>query len=287
MKTAIIIPSTGRAEILGKTLERLVRQLKAASQVLVVVVEQLDLPEKIPDFVTVVFAEKGSTTQRNAGIERVMSDVDLLLFIDDDTFLHRNYIEMLEKIFEDHEDLIGVSGQVVRNGDVTIDEADEILNAISATDIVTPIEIVDSGGLYGCNMAVRKSLMGDVRFDERFVLYGWLEDADFAFNLKIYGRVCRSMALKCVHLMYSTGGRSNHVRFGFSQVMNPLYLSLKHRQSIMKMMREHWLKGVPKNILCSVFGPNRVDRFNRLKGNLIAFSLILCGRIQPEFAVKL
>lgn len=285
MKTAIIIPSVGRSRILGETLSRLKNQTEFPAQVLVVVNVESDLPEKIPDYVNVVFSEKGLTKQRNKGMERSGSDIDILLFIDDDTFLHPRYLENMESIFNKHDNIAGLTGCVLKNGDVTIKEADDILSK-------QPLDVVENKlvwrrGLYGCNFGVRKSLLSELRFDERLVLYGWLEDADFSFNLSKLGELYSSPAMRCVHLMYSSGGRTNHIRFGFSQVMNPYYLCKKNKHSLFGMMKSHWFKGVTANMFGIVFGPGRRGRMGRLRGNLIAFGFILRGRICPEFAGKL
>ena len=45
-------------------------------------------------------------------------------------------------------------------------------------------EIVDHVGAYGCNMSIRTSSVGELRFDERLPLYGWQEDIDFTSQLR-------------------------------------------------------------------------------------------------------
>ncbi len=45
---------------------------------------------------------------------------------------------------------------------------------------------------YGCNMAFRCSAIAGLRFDEKLVLYGWLEDRDFGSEVaKRGGRVIK------------------------------------------------------------------------------------------------
>jgi len=285
MKTTIIIPSLGRAIILGETLRRIKNQTKVPHQVMVVVAAQEDLPDDVPDFVTVVFSEKGLCIQRNTGIEHCEADVDTILFIDDDTFLHPSYIQEMEGLFAENMEIVGVSGNLLRNGDISIKEADGLLLNYSPVSIP---ELVDAG-LYGCNFGVRRSMMADIRFDERLVLYGWLEDADFSMRLRRLGSIKYSSSLVCVHLMHPSGGRSNHVRFGFSQVMNPFYLFQKNGKSFpfSEVLTRHWLRGVGGNLIGILIGSDRKMRWDRFKGNMVAFRLLLAGHIEPEHAAKL
>jgi GT2 family glycosyltransferase len=270
--------------ILGETLSRLKNQIKRPVQTLVVVPSKEDLPETIPDFVEVVFSEKGSCVQRNVGIDQCNVDSDILLFIDDDTFLHPTYVEFLEKTFSENREVAGVSGHLLRNGDVSIEEADELLRDCDATYelLLTP------SGFYGCNFAVRKSALSNLRFDERLVLYGWLEDADFSMRFRQSGKICSAHALKAVHLMYPSGGRTNHVRFGYSQVMNPYYLSIKNKKlfPLSEVIKKHWLRAFPANLIKGG-GSGGKWRRDRLRGNLIAFKFILMGKIIPEYATEL
>ena len=74
-------------------------------------------------------------------------------------------------------------------------------------------EIVDHVGAYGCNMSIRSSLVGDLRFDERLPLYGWQEDIDFTSQLRRRGRVVALQSLLGVHLGIKTA-RVSGVRFG-------------------------------------------------------------------------
>jgi glycosyltransferase involved in cell wall biosynthesis len=271
--------------ILGETLSRLENQIKRPVQTLVVVPTKEDLPEVIPDFVEVVFSKKGSCVQRNVGIEHSQEDSDILLFIDDDTFLHPTYIAFIEHMFSENQEVAGVTGHLLRNGDVSIEEADRLLSDCDAAyeTLLTP------GGFYGCNFAVRKSMLSNLRFDERLVLYGWLEDADFSMQFRQTGRICFAQALKAVHLMYPSGGRTNHVRFGFSQIMNPYYLSNKNKKlfPFSEVIKNHWAKAFPANLIKGMGGSARKWRRDRLRGNLIAFRFILMGKMNPEYATEL
>lgn len=284
MKTAIVIPSLGRAAILGEGLRQIAKQVKMPHQVVVVVASQEDLPDEIPDYVAVVFSEKGTCVQRNVGIDNCDDEVDFILFIDDDTFLHPSYIEEMERIFSGNPDIAALSGRLLCDGNISIDEAVALLQ-----DYVCESDpLLIDAGLYG-SYGIRKSILTEVRYDERLVLYGFLEDADLASHIRKKGPIKGSSSLVAVHLGYVSGGRANHVRFGFSQVMNPFYLCRKNGKSfpLYEMLSRHWFRGVPANLVGIITGPDRKDRMDRFKGNMIAFGLLLTGRVMPEHATKL
>ena len=75
-------------------------------------------------------------------------------------------------------------------------------------------------------MSIRASMIGDLRFDERLVLYGWQEDIDFTSQLRQRGRVVCVSNIRGVHLGLKAG-RVSGERFGYSQVVNPVYLIRK------------------------------------------------------------
>ena len=146
-------------------------------------------------------------------------------------------------------------------------------------------ERVAPAGAYGCNMVFRAADIAEHRFDERLPLYGWQEDTDFS-RLVARGRpIVRLHGLRGVHLGVKRG-RVSGVRFGYSQVVNPLYLVRKGTGT------GRWAANlIVRNVLANValsFRPEpHVDRLGRLKGNLIAAGHLMRGRCDPEFIMRL
>ena len=136
---------------------------------------------------------------------------------------------------------------------------------------------------YGCNMAFRAESIEHLKFDERLVRYGWLEDCDFAF--RVGEKRIWTDALWGVHLG-TTRGRSSGLSFGYSQVVNPWYLMKKGTMTRFEIFQAI-LRALARNSLGSLFVDAHVDRRGRLKGNMIAVSDILFGRWAPERAAEL
>ena len=139
---------------------------------------------------------------------------------------------------------------------------------------------------YGCNMAFRAEAIGETRFDERLVLYGWLEDRDFAAALgKQGGRFVKCGEAFGVHMGVKSG-RVSGDRFGYSQVINPIYM-LRKGTMTGPMVANHILSNMAMNFSRAVWPEPFVDRWGRAKGNLIAIKDLLYGRLEPERAAKL
>jgi GT2 family glycosyltransferase len=229
----------------------------------------------------VVEAPVGLCAQRNMLI-RALPDVDVILFLDDDFVMAPGYVRQCVKLFEEDDSVAMVTGKVVADGilgpGLTMGEALAAL-AGDQTPVRDDLREVHNG--YGCNMAVRASLMRQhgLWFDERLPLYGWLEDVDFSRRLAAHGRILRSQRCRGVHMGVKRG-RSTGMRLGYSQIANPVYMwrkgSLSAHFALVQMGRNiaanmaHWLR------------PEAwVDRRGRLRGNLVAIADILRGRADP------
>jgi hypothetical protein len=142
---------------------------------------------------------------------------------------------------------------------------------------------------YGCNLFVRTRVFDHVLFDENLPLYGWLEDLDFSTNCLRYGRIIRN-AGTCVAHLGTPIGRISGLKFGYSQIVNPLYLWSKNgTPRLTHVVFAHWLVPVARNLfrtLIRVHG-DRSDRTGRFKGNMIGFCHLLAGKVDPSYILQL
>jgi GT2 family glycosyltransferase len=134
-------------------------------------------------------------------------------------------------------------------------------------------------------MSMRSRLIGQLRFDERLVLYGWQEDIDFTSQLRRHGRIVQLSTAIGVHLGLKAG-RVSGVRFGYSQIANPVYLIKKGTVPAIFALRLIG-RNVTANFLRSFWSEPYVDRRGRLKGNLLAAYHLMQGRIEPEYILKI
>ena len=99
------------------------------------------------------------------------------------------------------------------------------------------------------------------------------------------GTAARAGALWGVHLGHKSG-RVPGVRFGYSQIANPVYLCGKG--TVSRLFAARLMTGnLLANLVRSVAPDPVVDRRGRLRGNLLAIRDLCRGRLVPERAARL
>lgn len=287
-RLAVVVASVGRASLLLELLGDIENQTDLPEEVVISVPTRDSLPALVmADYsftVTLVIGTRGAAAQRNAGVDALTSNPDYVVFFDDDAIPRADYFAAVRSIFGQNRDVVGLTGHAVIDGaqlgrQVSREEA---LSAIDrSVDISTDETMEATLDLYGCNFAVRGSALLDLRFDSRLPLYSWLEDLDFARRLGRTGRLVRSGTCVIAHLGSASGGRTQHIRFGYSQITNPMYLWRKGSISFRHAMRLVFKPGV-SNLFGSVWGNDTSWRRQRLRGNFVSISDLARRRLTPE-----
>ena len=140
-------------------------------------------------------------------------------------------------------------------------------------------------GLYGCNMAYRTAAIRQLRFDERLVLYGWMEDRDFSRLAEKIGRLAGVDTMTGVHLGVKAGRVSGR-KYGYSQVVNAWYLYKKGVLSVREAC-SNLFRALLMNSAKALWPEKHIDRLGRLTGNLIGVGDLMLGRGHPERAAEL
>lgn len=295
IRAAIIIASKGRPELVPLMLEQLEAQSQRPARVIYSVHQESDIGARptctLP--VEYVFGPPGSTIQRNSALRTLGDGIDVVIFFDDDFVPSKFWVERVLAIFE-RLDVVAVTGHVVWDGaqspGTSWSAGLEIVvardAAVSAGAAVEP-DLRENAILYGCNMAMRLSALRDIGFDERLVLYGWLEDRDVSVRLSKLGKVCTTRDVWGVHLGMKTG-RTSGVRLGYSQVVNPWYLHHKGTMTC-RQAAGSILRPLAANLVKSFFPEEYIDRRGRLKGNLLGLLELFRYRknCRPEYAASL
>lgn len=285
MKLAVGVATSGRKDVLSAMIGKLSRQTRLPDHLFLCPATDDDVdPDTVvsaPFPVTIVASQKGSSPQRNA-IIAAATDMDGLIFFDDDFFPAQAFLAETEALLDSHADIVVATGVVIRDGilgpGLTIAEAEQALMTDQQPEaVLSPVY-----NAYGCNMIVRIQpvLANAILFDENLPAYAWQEDVDFCRRLQPYGRIVKASQLRGVHLGVKIG-RTSGLRLGYSQIANPLYLFRKGSVSLT------WaLKLMGKNVLSNLSGalnpPPYIDRRGRLKGNGIAFLHLLKGSLDPR-----
>jgi len=290
MKLVVIIPTADRKTQVNRLLRHLELQQRPPDEVIISAPDAAHVEEyQAMHFVlSYVFGKKGLSAQRNQALERVLNASDIITFFDDDFLPADNYLRLVLAAFEQHPELAVIMGHVVEDGargaGLTFGQGLAVLSSAEAKCPTIP-RMQDHVGAYGCNMSMRSRLIGDLRFDERLALYGWQEDIDFTSQLRRHGRVVGFNNIIGVHLGLKSG-RVSGVRFGYSQIANPVYL-IKKGTVPATFALSLMARNVAANLARSFWPEPWVDRRGRLWGNLLAVCHVITGRIEPEYVSKL
>ncbi len=292
MKIAVGVATSGRKAILACMIDRLAAQTRKPDHLFLSPATDDDIDmerlRSAPFPVSIISSPKGSCPQRNA-IIHAAAGMDMLTFFDDDFFPATNYLAETEALLEADENIVVATGHVIYDGiggpGLTVEEADRILKGDADPDPAPVIEATHNA--YGCNMTFRLQpiLTHRVYFDEELPLYAWQEDVDLCRRLRAYGTIVRFNRLRGVHLGAKVG-RTSGLRFGYSQIANPLYLVRKRTVSLKWALR---LMGgnVASNIVGSIKPPPYIDRRGRLRGNLVALRHLLSGSLDPKYITNM
>jgi GT2 family glycosyltransferase len=284
LRIAVVVASCGRPAEVGQLIEQLARQTHQPERVVLSVVNASDVPSDLPSAAIVVCGSKGLPAQRNRGLERVLNEVDIVAFFDDDYLPSDRALDGIARLFSSRGDVVGINGELLADGinspGVDYEDAIAMIRRYDASAFSNgSTALVDLDGLYGCNMVFRAAAIGDIRFDETLPLYAWQEDIDFSARLRQHGRIVTSRCFAGVHRGVKSS-RTSGVRLGYSQIANPIYL---WRKGTMRL--GFAVKIAVKNILANharVLRPEPwIDRWGRLKGNWLALRDVLTGRDHP------
>lgn len=303
MQADIVIATKGRAPQVWTLLDSLAAQTLAPRHIVVVGASEADVaglgrhPLSIRNIAKVQISDRpGLTTQRNIGVTALQSeagaieDSGFITFFDDDFRPAPDWLERCAEVFKDPA-IMGVTGQVLADGVKG--------EAISETDAIRYIrgELPrqphwasepaprDVGSMYGCNMAFRADVLRQFRFDEALPLYGWQEDLDFTAQARTLGRTIYSPLPRGVHLGVK-GGRVSGVRFGYSQIANPIYLARKGTMDS-ATMRRFVMRAAAANVIRSISNASATDYRGRLRGNFTALLDLARGRCAPQRITEL
>lgn len=287
--TAVVVATKDRPQALNRLLDSLQHQTVRPDTIIVSACSPGDVDEKYfsANNIQVLFGPPNLPAQRNRALVQIRQKAEIVIFFDDDFIPSRFWIERVQMLLKNQPEIGGVTGRVLADGvkstEITwatgqsiVTEADDSVSPISIDDRISTARVSP----YGCNMAFRASAIQNLEFDERLVLYGWLEDRDFGSRAARRSRMAFTDRLWGVHLGASNG-RTSGLRFGYSQVVNPWYLKKKGTMEPLDV-HSYIVRALVKNTLGTVFRSSEIDRWGRLKGNLIGLMDILRSRWAPE-----
>ena len=233
------------------------------------------------DSVTVVTGRRGLTAQRNHALRSIQGSPEAVIFLDDDVELDPHYVEQILRTYREHPEVAMVNGANLAHGIYPAGTLDREM----ARELIEkcrkerpPVEeAIPMTTAYGCRMSIRGSLLGKVSFDERLVLYGYLEDLDLAFACRKYGSIVESPRALGVHIEVAFG-RMGEKRRGYSEVVNPFYIWSKRTGARLPRVILGSLARSVRNAIKAMRG----EGHERLVGNLLGWANVATFRPSPE-----
>lgn len=289
LKIAVVVATTGRPEEVKDLLDRLDLQTRKPDRIVVSIAQESDASAEVRDRAEVLIGPKGASAQRNTGIAHLAGQVDIIAFLDDDYLPSLRAIGGIERAFLENPSFVGINGRLladgVKIGGVSLADTLKMLEDFDALPEQPPRVEKFIAYMYGCNMAFRANAIGATRFDESLPLYSWQEDVDFAARLMDRGKLAVTTYFTGVHRGVSRG-RTSGLRFGYSQIANPIYLM---RKGTMRL--DHGLPLMLRNFTMNhakMLRPEPwVDRAGRAKGNWIAIKDLIFGGLSPKKILEL
>jgi len=289
VKLAVIIATTGRADLLCRTVAHLSAQTRPADRVIVSAVTEADVAGLVAAAafpVEIIFADRGLPKQRNAGLRHLAGGSDIVVFFDDDFVPANDYFEVLDRQFATRSNVVGATAVLLADGikspGIGFDDAVAMVQSHQPAGVINERRLP---ALYGCNLCIRLSAAEGLWFDEALPLYGWQEDVDFSYQLGRKGLLIYTNQLAGVHLG-AKGGRTSGKRLGYSQIANPVYL-LRKKTIPRRLAWRLMSRNILANCARCIWPEPYVDRFGRLHGNIEALLDLVRGRIHPERILKL
>lgn len=270
MRFSLIVCTYMRSQPLLKLLQSVVLQTLYPDEILIIDGSTNDKTKIVLEdnnfknlkYFLVPEESRGLTKQRNCGIERVANDINVVCFLDDDTFLKIDYFDQLLKTYARYPEALGVGGYIIDetkweyvsntdkpnsdeyyfDGWKRKDSSRFILRKKLGLDSNCPPGysslyshgrsvgfLPPSGKTYEVEMLMggvssfRKEVFNTFHFSTYFEGYGLYEDADFSLRVARSGKLYLNTAAQLYHF-HDNAGRPNQYKYGKMVVRNGWYV---------------------------------------------------------------
>jgi len=216
-----IIPTASRRTELTDTVHSLLAQSTPPETIIAVASQGADVERCIQENskLTLFFDAGSSAHKRNLALRHVKGKY--VFFLDDDVELHPAYLSEATALLDDFPAIVGFSGKLLKDGNVTRAEAKELIYRWHDQEHWRGRLSVEnrSTQFHGSNLIIRRSVLMRESFDEQLPQYSLGEDYDLWVRAKRYGLTGRYDRCIAVHLRAS-GGRLSARKMAYSHIAN-------------------------------------------------------------------
>lgn len=256
MEISVIIPTYNRFEDLNECLKSLIDQTLVTHEILLIDDSESDSIRNYADKIKPVCRHasiqldyiknhrgKSLTIARNVGLDHISGDI--ILFLDDDVILEKDYLAKLSTTFRENPHISGLQGLVTNwparspAQKLFFTFAKKILHP-KYDCFVTPSwltvydprpykELSSCEWFSGCNQAYRRQVFDNLRFDEQLKKYSSGEDIDFSYRVsrKYPNSLFLLSTAQCVHNMSPAGRMPNEKKI-IMQIVYATYFYYKN-----------------------------------------------------------
>jgi glycosyltransferase involved in cell wall biosynthesis len=203
----IIICTKNRPADLEKALDSILIQTHPAKKIIIVDASDSQLTQDLIDnfsnkfplqqFEYLKSAISSTTHQRNYGIEKATGDITF--FLDDDVILENDFIEEIEKVYQSHPNVGGVSGidlNLKEHGMIYtlfkklfflpyISKKSQNRIRFSGFPVISliPDKITPADFMEGNLCSYNRKTLDTFKFDEKLKKYAFMEDVDISYRV--------------------------------------------------------------------------------------------------------
>jgi len=307
VQVSVIIPTYNREKDLDECLNSLFTQTKRVKEILIVddsdsnLVSNL-IESRIDEFEDINILlryirnnrERSLTIARNIGINSAVGDI--VLFLDSDVILDKDYVKYILKIYEDFPHALGVQGVIQNTYDNrVVSRAISLYNKIfliylrpaneckllpslgvSYPSIIT--EIINCEWLSGANQSYRAKILEEFKFDENLKKYSQGEDIDMSYRIfrKYPDTLFMTPSAKLIHKS-SEQGRHLKKDVIYMDIIYLTYLFYRNIDQSLKNKIIYWWSRLGRILFSIVFSIFRSEsKFSEIKYTIM--SLFYCMR---------
>ena len=283
MKISAVLCTKGREEKALKCLASLANQAQKPYEIIIIDSSDTDSlkknAEKILGKIKLVYIYKkcSMTAARNIGIRG--SSGNIVLFVDDDVVLEKNYIKNLANFYENNPEAGGAEGLITNDRDRKI--IDRLLNF---PHFPGRNEIMKVRILHGSNMSFRKGVFREYLFNEN--LRGYYADDD-----EFCSRVSRRYVLfsvpsaRCVHEHTPTGGAriDNYMNFN-TLTFNQYYIFRNSKKSLLNVLMYIFSNII---LIARIFAFVKKEKHRAIKGILRGYKRVVKSFFIDDIEIEL
>lgn len=245
MQVTTIIPTYNRVKEIEETLNSLIIQTTLPKEIIIVDDSDDDKIENLIEYRKKEFEEKeiilkyirnkkekSLTIARNVGIENAVGDI--ILFLDDDVDLDKDYIKEILKVYEKYPNALCVQGYITNvKFSKFWNRIHKILfsgyleknkcKVLPSTYTIYPYpldKIISCEYLSGSNQSFKQEVFQNFKYNENLKRYSYKEDVDFSYN--VFKKYPNSLYItpyaKLIHKVSEEGRLPNKMAIQMMQI---------------------------------------------------------------------